>query len=69
MINFLLNFAVLRYYFTALKPGDSFGGDGVFFMVMLSWSETSQRRFFGTLVPQNDNKKMCRMTNSPYLSC
>ena len=36
MINFLLNFAVLRYYFTALKPGDSFGGDGVFFMVMLS---------------------------------
>ena len=31
MINFLLNFAVPRYYFTALKPGDSFGGDGILY--------------------------------------
>ena len=42
MINFLLNFAVRRYYFTALKLGDSFGSDGVFFVVMLSGSEISQ---------------------------
>ena len=35
------------------------------FMVMLSWSETSQR-FFGTYVPQNDRKITLRMT-VPYI--
>ena len=43
MINFLLNFAVPRYYFTALKPGDSFGGDGALYCHVEELSdETSQ---------------------------
>ena len=63
MINFLLNFAVPRYYFTSLKPGDSFGGDGTLYGHVEEQSdETSQRRFFGTCVPQNDRKITLRMT-------
>ena len=57
MINFLLNFAVPRYYFTALKPGDSFGGDGTLYGHVEELSDETSHRFFGTIVPQNDNKK------------